>query len=110
MDCKANLNLQGGSYPCDWPSDEDGRHDGWAHTNKEIQAVWVSPTDFVPGMAGEVLVRGSEDIDQEAVRQLFNAACQWGQLGVLRVAKKIYHPDAWAALEEEEEKEEEDLS
>jgi hypothetical protein len=44
-DCAAALNLKGQHYPCDWPSDDDGKHDGWAHANSAAGAVWCSPTD-----------------------------------------------------------------
>jgi len=38
--CKAALMLSGEHFPCDWPVDEDGRHDGWAHANKAASALW----------------------------------------------------------------------
>jgi len=38
--CPAALNLAGEHFACDWPLGENGRHDGWAHTNKAAQAVW----------------------------------------------------------------------
>lgn len=40
--CRAALNLVGEHFPCDWPTDENGRHDGWAHANKKAQAIWSS--------------------------------------------------------------------
>lgn len=39
-DCPAALNLEGEHFPCDWPTDERGKHSGWAHTNKKAQAQW----------------------------------------------------------------------
>ena len=50
--CKAALNIAGEHYPCDWPTDANGRHDGWAHTNKAAEAIWASDRDPVPGMPG----------------------------------------------------------
>jgi len=44
--CPAALNVSGEHFPCDWPVGEDGEHKGWAHTNKEAQAVWTSDPRF----------------------------------------------------------------
>jgi hypothetical protein len=41
--CKSSLNIKGEHFPCDWPTDANGKHDGWAHTNKAAQAVWGEP-------------------------------------------------------------------
>lgn len=41
-ECKAALNIKGEHFPCDWPTDDNGRHDGWGHSNKEAQAIWCS--------------------------------------------------------------------
>jgi len=38
--CAAALNLAGEHFPCDWPTDENGRHDGWAHASSAASAVW----------------------------------------------------------------------
>jgi len=38
--CTAAVVLAGEHFPCDWPTDERGKHDGWDHTNKAAQAVW----------------------------------------------------------------------
>jgi hypothetical protein len=40
VSCPAALNLAGEHFPCDWPTDENGLHEGWAHTNQEAKAVW----------------------------------------------------------------------
>jgi hypothetical protein len=40
--CRGALNIAGEHFPCDWPTDENGRHDGWAHANKVAQAIWSS--------------------------------------------------------------------
>jgi hypothetical protein len=36
------LMIKGEAFPCDWPSDDDGTHKGWGHTNKAAEAVWQS--------------------------------------------------------------------
>lgn len=38
--CGEVLMLAGECFPCDWPTDENGRHDGWAHTSGPAEAVW----------------------------------------------------------------------
>lgn len=41
--CKGALNIKGEHFPCDWqPTDADGTHKGWGHTNKDAEAVWTS--------------------------------------------------------------------
>lgn len=40
-ECPATAILHGEFLNCDWPTDEDGRHDGWAHTNMTVGLVWV---------------------------------------------------------------------
>lgn len=40
-DCPAALNLAGEHFACDWPADDHGKHPGWAHANKDAQAVWT---------------------------------------------------------------------
>jgi hypothetical protein len=39
--CTASINLNGEHFPCDWPTDETGHHDGWGHANKRARAVWT---------------------------------------------------------------------
>lgn len=36
--CQAVLNIKGEHFQCDW----EAPHDGWAHGNKESQAIWAS--------------------------------------------------------------------
>lgn len=38
--CDAAINIQGEHFPCDWPTDAEGRHPGWAHSNRQAQAIW----------------------------------------------------------------------
>jgi hypothetical protein len=38
--CKAAVTIKGEHFPCDWPTSDDGTHKGWAHGNKEAEAVW----------------------------------------------------------------------
>lgn len=45
MQCPAALVIEGRWYACDWPTNEDGRHPGWAHSNKELRAMWVDDRD-----------------------------------------------------------------
>ena len=43
--CTGVLMIKGTFYACDWPTDANGRHDGWAHANKQAQALWAdAPT------------------------------------------------------------------
>ncbi len=61
LDCPASLNLRGEHFGCDWPSDFDGRHEGWAHTNKEVQAVWVGSADDARLIATAIAVRSATE-------------------------------------------------
>lgn len=40
-DCPAALNVLGEHFACDWPTDDDGTHRGFAHSNREAQALWT---------------------------------------------------------------------
>ena len=39
--CSASLNIYGEHFPCDLTMP----HDGWAHSNKKAQALWVDNRD-----------------------------------------------------------------
>jgi predicted HAD superfamily Cof-like phosphohydrolase len=39
-DCRAHISIEGADFSCDWPADANGEHAGWAHANKEAQALW----------------------------------------------------------------------
>lgn len=39
--CAAALNIKGEHFPCDWPTDSDGTHSGWAHANRAAGAIWT---------------------------------------------------------------------
>jgi hypothetical protein len=39
------LTIEGKHFACDRPTDENGRHDGWAHTNTDAGAVWSGNAD-----------------------------------------------------------------
>lgn len=43
--CAAALNIKGEHFPCDWPTDRNGQHRGWAHANKAAQAIWGNGDD-----------------------------------------------------------------
>lgn len=36
--CRAALNIKGAPYQCD----QEAPHTGWAHSNKEAEAIWCS--------------------------------------------------------------------
>lgn len=60
--CPAALNIAGKHYPCDWmeqmePGSKD--HQGWAHSNREAQAIWTSDP-AVDGLPDPVLPPGGE--------------------------------------------------
>lgn len=38
--CRSVLMIGGADFPCDWPTDDRGKHPGWAHANKNCQAIW----------------------------------------------------------------------
>lgn len=40
-DCPAALNIKGEHFPCDWPSNIDGAHPGFAHANRDAEAIWA---------------------------------------------------------------------
>ena len=51
--CPAALDIAGKHYPCQQmeqmaPGSEN--HDGWAHSNRDAQAIWASDRDPIPGM------------------------------------------------------------
>ena len=49
--CPAVLMVAGEAYSCDWPTDENGQHKGWGHTNAAAEAVWCGdegPADRSP--------------------------------------------------------------
>jgi hypothetical protein len=51
MKCPAVLMIEGEAFPCDWPIDTDGRHDGWAHSSKPASAIWCGdegPVGYEP--------------------------------------------------------------
>jgi len=41
--CRGVLMIAGEHFACDWPVDENGKHDGWAHANKQAGAIWAGP-------------------------------------------------------------------
>lgn len=42
--CRAGLNIRGEHFGCDWPTNEQGQHPGWAHSNQLAQAIWADDT------------------------------------------------------------------
>lgn len=60
--CGSSLNIKGEHFSCDWPTDLQGKHEGWAHTNKKAQAVW-----------GEGRLNVGEEYFREAVCGVKNA-------------------------------------
>jgi hypothetical protein len=38
--CPAWINILGEHFACEWPIDENGNHEGWAHYSKAAQAIW----------------------------------------------------------------------
>lgn len=38
--CPAKLSINGEHFPCDWPTNANGKHEGWAHASKAAQAIW----------------------------------------------------------------------
>lgn len=53
--CPAALNIAGEHYPCqqmDQMAEGSTGHDGWAHSNRDAEAIWASDLDPVPGMPG----------------------------------------------------------
>jgi hypothetical protein len=74
-----------------------GRHEtteGWC---AGLDGTEVSRADASADYASPAIPPGLEDTDPDAIRDLLNAAARWGQLGVLRVARSLYSPAAWAA-------------
>lgn len=52
-ECKAALNIKGEHFPCQtmrYMAPGSTSHDGWAHSNRDADAVWVSHRDPIPGM------------------------------------------------------------
>jgi hypothetical protein len=43
--CPAALNIAGEHFPCDWMeqmAEGSTNHEGWAHSNKDAQAIWTA--------------------------------------------------------------------
>lgn len=51
--CPAALNIQGEHFDCDWPTDANGRHDGWAHASRAAQAIWIDDRHSIPAATKE---------------------------------------------------------
>ena len=49
--CPAALNLHGEHFSCDWPINDNGHHRGWAHANRQAQAVWTGVPDELDASA-----------------------------------------------------------
>lgn len=47
--CPAAFNVYGEHFDCDFPTDDDGRHIGWAHSNKETQTLWTDDRNTIAG-------------------------------------------------------------
>lgn len=43
--CPALLIVDGKFYPCDWPTNQDGTHPGWLHSNKAKATLWTDDPD-----------------------------------------------------------------
>lgn len=55
--CAAALNLAGEHFPCqtmDQMADGSENHDGWAHSNRDAEALWCSDVDPLPEMRDRV--------------------------------------------------------
>lgn|GEM_PF-6349558 len=51
--CTAALDIKGEHFFCDWPVDEDGTHSGWAHSNRDAEAIWTDdPAVLTAAWAG----------------------------------------------------------
>ena len=51
--CPAALNIKGDHFPCQTMQDMapgSVNHDGWAHSNRDAEAIWASGLDPIPGM------------------------------------------------------------
>ena len=54
--CPAVLNIKGEHFACDWPTNEDGKHPGFAHANAPAEAIWTddpAPIEAAWASAGE---------------------------------------------------------
>jgi hypothetical protein len=38
--CSSAIIVKGEKFLCDWPVDDKGAHDGWAHCSKAAEAIW----------------------------------------------------------------------
>lgn len=43
-ECKAVLNIRGEHFQCDM----DAPHDGWGHSNRNAEALWLGADERVP--------------------------------------------------------------
>lgn len=62
--CSAVLNIEGRHYPCTQMKHMlagSENHDGWAHSNDEAQAIWVSDRDPISTSGQPHVVSDSED-------------------------------------------------
>lgn len=63
--CDAALSIKGEHFPCDWPTGENGRHDGWAHSNRDAEAIWQGDTRLLATAKREALLDAADAIDFE---------------------------------------------
>jgi len=48
--CPAALNIKGQHFPCDWMdqmAEGSEGHAGWAHSNREAEAIWTDGPDAI---------------------------------------------------------------
>lgn len=64
--CPAALIVNGEHHPCDWPTDQDGRHEGSAHTNQAAGARWqgVPVGDITAGVIRAALAIADEGYER----------------------------------------------
>lgn len=47
--CPAAINVYGEHFDCDFPTDDNGNHLGWAHSNKGTQTIWTDDRNTIAG-------------------------------------------------------------
>jgi len=46
-ECNSALIIKGEWFLCDTPTDEDGAHIGWGHSNRQAEAIWINEDEEI---------------------------------------------------------------
>lgn len=62
--CPAALDIKGEHFPCqqmEQMAPGSTNHDGWAHSNRDAEAIWASDRVPIPGMPAHALLKSRKN-------------------------------------------------